>query len=142
MFRPNVTFGNRRINAGVKFSFPRGISLAKSLYMENSEWEVTNFRHYVYEIDSTDMHKTLDVFYPTFDITIDLKRRPRYYVVTLIIPLIWTSLISICGFLLPTESGERISLQITVFLSYMFLLLVVIDVVPPTANGFPIIGEI
>ena len=110
--------------------------------MENSEWEITGLRHHVYEKDSNDLDKDLEVFYPTFDITIDLKRRPVYYIVTLIIPLIWTAVISICGFLLPTESGERISLQITVFLSYMFLLLVLIDVLPPTANGFPIIGTV
>ena len=109
--------------------------------MENSEWEITGLRHNVSEIDINDSDYNLEAFYPTFDITIDLKRRSRYYVVTLIIPLIWIDLISICGFLLPTKSGERISLQITVFLSYMFLLLVLIDVLPPTANGFPIIGE-
>ena len=110
--------------------------------MENNEWEITGLRHHVYEIDSNDLHKDLEVFYPTFEITIDLKRRPAYYVVTLIVPLIWTAVISICGFLLPTESGERISVQITVYLSYMFLLLVLIDVLPPTAHGFPIIGRV
>ena len=125
---------------GVNFTFPRGVRLRRSLYMENSEWEVTDVSVNPYVMEAYDFGENFQVSYAAFDIIIELKRWPKYYVIVVIIPLFILAIISNLGYLLPTESGERVSLQVTVSLSFMFLLLVVVDVIPPTGTNFPILG--
>jgi hypothetical protein len=46
----------------------------------------------------------------------------------------------ISGFLLPAESGEKVSLEVTVLLSQSVFLLVISDFLPPSADNFPILG--
>ena len=47
------------------------------------------------------------------------------------------TLASCMVFMLPVESGEKVSLSITILLSYTVLLLVVSDVTPGTGSGQP-----
>lgn len=47
----------------------------------------------------------------------------------------------LAGFLLPPESGEKVSLEVTVLLSQAVFLLVISDFLPPSADNFPIIGN-
>ena len=42
--------------------------------------------------------------------------------------------------MLPVESGEKVSLEITVLLSLAVFMLVVSESVPPSSDNFPIIG--
>ena len=42
--------------------------------------------------------------------------------------------------MLPVESGEKISLEITVLLSLAVFMLVVSESMPPSSDNFPIIG--
>ena len=51
------------------------------------------------------------------------------------------SVLAIFCFLLPVESGEKVSLGITVLLSQAVELLVVSDILPPTSGNFPIIAS-
>ena len=57
------------------------------------------------------------------------------------VPILLVVSISVIGFLLPSESGEKVSLQLTSLLSYVLLLLVAVDIVPPVGGKFPIIGK-
>ena len=56
------------------------------------------------------------------------------------VPSILVSLISVIGFLLPIESGEKVSLQLTALLSYSLVFLVVVDIIPPIGGNFPVKG--
>lgn len=47
----------------------------------------------------------------------------------------------VSGFLLPPESGEKVSLEVTVLLSQAVFLLVISDFLPPSADNFPILGK-
>ncbi len=47
---------------------------------------------------------------------------------------------SVLVFILPVESGEKVSLSITIMLSYSVLLLVVSDVTPRSGTGQPLLG--
>ena len=104
----------------------------------NGEWEVlygalktfVEVLHFAGEDES----------YPVFFVELKLKRKPSFYVIILVLPSLLVSSISIVGFLLPSEAGEKVSLQLTSLLSYMLLLLVVVDIIPPIGGGFPIIG--
>jgi len=56
-------------------------------------------------------------------------------------PCMLTSSVAALGFLLPVESGEKVSLEITVLLSLAVFLLLVSESLPPSSEDFPIIGN-
>ena len=69
---------------------------------------------------------------PYMGISISVALGPRSILV---------SLISVIGFLLPSESGEKVSLQLTALLSYSLVFLVIVDTIPPVGGNFPLIGN-
>ena len=86
-------------------------------------------------------NEMMKVVYPTFRVVIELQRKSTFYVLILMVPIVLVASISIIGFLLPSEAGEKVSLQLTALLSYVLLLLVVVDIVPPVGGNFPMIGK-
>ena len=108
--------------------------------VQNGEWEFLSLN-----LDTSPrIARTGDatVTYAIFTVTMELQRKPSFYVMTLMIPSVLISLISVIGFLLPSESGEKVSLQLTALLSYSLLLTVLVDVVPPIGGNFPLIGKL
>merc|ERR1719494_924755 len=49
-------------------------------------------------------------------------------------------LLTVLSFLLPAESGERISMAITLFLSFAVFMLVISEMIPPTSDVIPLVG--
>ena len=70
------------------------------------------------------------------------QRRPSFYLLTMMFPCILTSAVAALTFMLPVESGEKVSLEITVLLSLAVFMLVVSESMPPSSDNFPIIGMI
>ena len=124
---------------GIKF-FPVVEVLTKNVFTENEEWEVLNLTLHTkpLEVSFDEMKK---IVYPTFSVVFQLQRKSTFYVLILMVPILLVASISVTGFLLPSESGEKVSLQLTSLLSYVLLLLVVVDIVPPVGGKFPIIGK-
>ena len=109
-------------------------------YVQNGEWEFLRVN-----LDTSPrITRTGDatVTYAIFTVTVELQRKPSFYVMTLMVPSVLISLISVIGFLLPSESGEKVSLQLTALLSYSLLLTVLVDIVPPIGGNFPLIGNV
>ncbi|XP_046437588.1 neuronal acetylcholine receptor subunit alpha-7-like isoform X2 [Daphnia pulex] len=78
---------------------------------------------------------------PYVDITfsIEIRRRTLYYFFNLIVPCVLIASMAVLGFTLPPESGEKLSLGVTVLLSLTFLLNSVTSSMPP-ASAQPLIG--
>ena len=107
--------------------------------VENGEWELVSLK-----LDTNPLVLTIAgsiVTYPMYTVTVELQRKPSFYVMILMLPSILVSLISVIGFLLPSESGEKFSLQLTALLSYSLLFLVIVDIIPPVGGNFPLIGN-
>ena len=51
------------------------------------------------------------------------------------------ALISIAGYLLPSEAGGKVSLQLTALLSYVLMFVMVVDIIPSIGGNFPILGK-
>ena len=132
--------GDYRAGEGIKF-FPVVEVLPKNVFTENEEWEVLNLTLHAkpLEVSFDEMKK---IVYPTFSAVFQLQRKSTFYVLILMVPILLVASISVIGFLLPSESREKVSLQLTSLLSYVLLLLVVVDIVPPVGGKFPIIGKI
>jgi len=74
----------------------------------------------------------------TFNIT--LRRKTLFYTVNLIIPVVGISSLSFLVFYLPSDSGEKVALTISILLSLTFFLLVLIETIPSTSLAMPLIG--
>lgn len=73
--------------------------------------------------------------------TMQLKRKDSYFIVTLLVPCILLMLVAQGVFWLPAESGEKVSLGVTVLLSFSVMGLVISDSTPRTSDFFPVLSK-
>ncbi|XP_061198308.1 acetylcholine receptor subunit alpha-1-B-like [Saccostrea echinata] len=107
-----------------------------SSFRTHNEWDVVDsaaVRHNIYYGCCPDP-------YPDVTFHIHIRRKPFFYVVTIIFPCILINMLSFLGFVLPPFSGEKISLQVTVLLSITVFLLLVQDKFPSAAENFPLLA--
>uniref|UniRef100_A0A672L221 Cholinergic receptor nicotinic alpha 10 subunit n=1 Tax=Sinocyclocheilus grahami TaxID=75366 RepID=A0A672L221_SINGR len=78
--------------------------------------------------------------YPDVTYTLKLKRRASFYVFNLLIPCVMISFLAPLGFYLPADSGEKVSLGVTVMLALTVFQLLVAEIMPPSEN-VPLIGK-
>ncbi|KAL3090094.1 hypothetical protein niasHS_006546 [Heterodera schachtii] len=72
---------------------------------------------------------------------IRLRRKTLFYTIVLIIPTVLMAFLSMAVFFLPTDSGEKMTLTISVLLSIVVFLLVVSKIMPPTSSTIPLIAK-
>lgn len=70
-----------------------------------------------------------------------LERKAHYYVLNLLVPAAFLIVMTLAVFLLPADSGEKVSLGITVLLSFSVLLLIIMDTTPRNSDHTPILCE-
>ena len=70
-----------------------------------------------------------------------LKRKPRFYLINIVAPCLLMSILDLLVFYLPPNSGEKVSLGITVLLAYSVFLLLIAENVPKTSECVPLIGK-
>ena len=108
-----------------------------SNYVESGEWElkritvVRNVR--VYPCCPEEPFPDV-IFY------IYIRRRILYYLINILIPCILLSIISVMTFWLPPDSGEKVTLSITVLLAYSVFMLLIAENIPATSEMVPLIG--
>uniref|UniRef100_A0A7N8X384 Neuronal acetylcholine receptor subunit alpha-7-like n=1 Tax=Mastacembelus armatus TaxID=205130 RepID=A0A7N8X384_9TELE len=106
-------------------------------YMLNGEWdllEVPGDRHEVF-------YDCCAEPYPDVTFVVTLRRRTLFYALNLLIPCVLLSSMTLLVFLLPANSGEKISLGITVLLSLTVFMLMVAEIMPATSDSVPLIGQ-
>uniref|UniRef100_A0A452S1F5 Cholinergic receptor nicotinic alpha 7 subunit n=1 Tax=Ursus americanus TaxID=9643 RepID=A0A452S1F5_URSAM len=79
--------------------------------------------------------------YPDVTFTVTIRRRTLYYGLNLLIPCVLISALALLVFLLPADSGEKISLGITVLLSLTVFMLLVAEIMPATSDSVPLIAQ-
>ncbi|CAL1544380.1 unnamed protein product, partial [Lymnaea stagnalis] len=102
-------------------------------YIPNGEWEL---------VSSSVVREAPQFGEESFSrlvITMNFKRRPRFYLVNVIVPVIFMSILSSFVFMLPEDSGERASFSITVLLSLSLFMGIVSGQLPKNADTLPVI---
>ncbi|KAL9874207.1 neuronal acetylcholine receptor subunit alpha-7-like isoform 2-T2 [Glossina fuscipes fuscipes] len=107
-----------------------------SSYVLNGEWELLGVPG-----------KRNEIYYnccpePYIDITftIIIRRRTLYYFFNLIIPCVLIASMALLGFTLPPDSGEKLSLGVTILLSLTVFLNMVAETMPATSDAVPLLG--
>ncbi|XP_048749154.1 neuronal acetylcholine receptor subunit alpha-3-like [Ostrea edulis] len=129
----SLTFGSWIYSSKYLDLVKEGDELDISYFVAHNEWQVVEsaiIKHNIYYNCCSD---------PFQDITfhIHIRRKPVFYVVTIILPCLLINMLTAAGFVLPSFSGEKISLQVTVFLSLTVYLLLIQDILPSSSENFP-----
>ncbi|XP_052776116.1 acetylcholine receptor subunit alpha-1-B-like [Mya arenaria] len=72
---------------------------------------------------------------PMMIFTLDIERKPSYVVINIILPLLVLLGLNSCVFLLPSDSGEKTSFAVTVFLSFVVFATIVHQTLPPNSDN-------
>ena len=80
---------------------------------------------------------------PYYDIyfNITIRRKTLFYTVNLIIPCVNISFLSVLVFFLPSDSGEKLTLGISILVALLVFYLLLIELIPPTSIVIPLIGK-
>uniref|UniRef100_A0A8C1SSE4 Neuronal acetylcholine receptor subunit alpha-7 n=1 Tax=Cyprinus carpio TaxID=7962 RepID=A0A8C1SSE4_CYPCA len=106
-------------------------------FMPNGEWDlvgVPGTRNELY-------YDCCKEPYPDVTFVVTIRRRTLYYALNLLVPCVLLSSMTLLIFLLPADSGEKISLGITVLLSLTVFMLLVAEIMPATSDSIPLIGQ-
>ncbi|XP_022538743.2 cholinergic receptor, nicotinic, alpha 11 [Astyanax mexicanus] len=106
-------------------------------YMPNGEWDLVGVPGSRNEI----FYDCCKEPYPDVTFVVTIRRRTLYYALNLLIPCVLLSSMTLLIFLLPADSGEKISLGITVLLSLTVFMLLVAEIMPATSDSIPLIGQ-
>ncbi|XP_076656545.1 nicotinic acetylcholine receptor alpha1 [Halictus rubicundus] len=79
--------------------------------------------------------------FPDIVFNITLRRKTLFYTVNLIIPCVGISFLSVLVFYLPSDSGEKVSLSISILLSLTVFFLLLAEIIPPTSLTVPLLGK-
>ncbi|XP_053696117.1 neuronal acetylcholine receptor subunit alpha-7-like [Sabethes cyaneus] len=107
-----------------------------SSFITNGEWELLGVPG-----------KRNEIYYnccpePYIDITfaILIRRKTLYYFFNLIVPCVLIASMALLGFTLPPDSGEKLSLGVTILLSLTVFLNMVAETMPATSDAVPLLG--
>ncbi|XP_038110407.1 neuronal acetylcholine receptor subunit alpha-7 isoform X1 [Culex quinquefasciatus] len=78
--------------------------------------------------------------YVDITFTIQIRRRTLYYFFNLIVPCVLISSMALLGFTLPPDSGEKLTLGVTILLSLTVFLNLVAETLPQVSDAIPLLG--
>ena len=115
---------------------PRGIDL-KDYYL-NVEWDIIN----VTALRKLKSYSCCpDTQYADIMFFLTLRRRTLFYTINLIMPCISISALTVLVFYLPSDSGEKITLSISILFALTVFFLLLSELNPPTSIVIPLIGK-
>ncbi|XP_014616022.1 PREDICTED: neuronal acetylcholine receptor subunit alpha-7 isoform X2 [Polistes canadensis] len=90
---------------------------------------------------NTIVYKCCPEPYVDVTFTIQIRRRTLYYFFNLIVPCVLISSMALLGFTLPPDSGEKLTLGVTILLSLTVFLNLVAETLPQVSDAIPLLGS-
>ncbi|XP_046378429.2 neuronal acetylcholine receptor subunit alpha-7-like [Haliotis rufescens] len=111
---------------------PINNSIGLDLFNANSQWDImyTSAQRVINEANNTS--------YPFVNFKMTLKRKPSLAILTTLLPVLMLGLVNVVVFLIPVESGEKLSFAITVLLSFTVSLSFVTGLLPQNGDSIPV----
>lgn len=107
------------------------------MFDKNTEWELKSARAQRNEVK----YKCCPSPYVDITYTFEFRRKPLYYIMTIVFPSMLLALLASISFLFPANSGERVSLVISVLLGLVVFMLIVNERTPVTSDTVPMITQ-
>ena len=105
-------------------------NVLKTRYYEHGEWKLTKTRVRQGKVDA----------FSVIAVDLTLERKPTFLIVNILLPIIFMSFLNLLVFMLPVESGEKLSYAITVLLSIAVFLTLVGDNLPKNSNPMSVLS--
>lgn len=96
--------------------FSGGLPVDYYNYVENSVWDIVSTGAYASPESEVESEVTF---------SLHLRRKPLYYVMNLILPIILLGVINLFAFVIPADAGEKMSFSVTVFLAFAVFLSII-----------------
>nr|NP_001190977.1 nicotinic acetylcholine receptor subunit precursor [Ciona intestinalis]BAJ65312.1 nicotinic acetylcholine receptor subunit [Ciona intestinalis] len=109
----------------------------ETMYEESGEWLILKtgcWKHYIKYDCCRGPYVDMTYYFI-------LQRRPLYLVINILFPTMLFSYLTCAVFYLPSDAGEKITLSISLLLSLIVFLLVIVEAIPSTANGVPLLCQ-
>lgn len=90
--------------------------------------------HGTWDIIEKELKSHLDSTMSYISVDIKMKRRPAFAVINIVLPMVFMVILNLLVFILPVDSGERVSYSITVLLAIAVFLTLVGDNLPKTST--------
>lgn len=100
----------------------------------NPQWNILGTSAYVYNESFPDGTTYESVFYNIY-----LARKPGFFVNIIVVPCTMLTVVALFMFCLPADSGEKVSLGVTVLLSFSVFQLLVADIIPRSSDQIPLL---
>ncbi|XP_071092805.1 neuronal acetylcholine receptor subunit alpha-7-like [Haliotis cracherodii] len=101
---------------------------------ENGEWNVAG----VVARNETELTQIYKAHYKS--VAIIVRRRPLYYVVNLLLPMLLISTLNPLVFLVKAETGEKLSTSLTLFLSFTMFISLLSGMLPQTSTSTSLVS--
>ncbi|CAC5370275.1 CHRNA6 [Mytilus coruscus] len=99
-------------------------------YIENNIWAMT----------STSVQTKRILGSSEIVFTINLRRKPTYYIVNIILPLTFLGILNSLVLIIPADAGEKMSYSVTVFLSFAVFLTMITVQLPVNSESTSILS--
>ena len=108
-----------------------------SNFVSNGEWELINVK----AVRNVVTYPCCPEPFPDVTFYIHIRRRTLYYTYNVIIPCVMLSTLTLSGFWMRPDSGEKVTLGLTVLLAFSVFMLLVAENMPATSSFVPLIGN-
>lgn len=125
----------KEIGPGEESMIPMGVDLCN--YSPNVEWDIIN----VTAVKRNKYYVCCPEPYPYLLFNVTIRRKTLFYTINLIMPIVAISTVTVLVFYLPSNSGEKITLSISILLALTVFFLLLSDISPPTSIVIPLLGK-
>jgi hypothetical protein len=116
-------------NTEIRLSAPTK-TVYQTYFIENGQWIIRSTSSEAYD------YATLSIA----SFKLELERRSQFFVVNIVIPIAFLAAMNLFVFVLPVESGEKISYAITVLLAIAVFLTLVGDNMPKSSKSMSVLS--
>ena len=107
-------------------------------YIPHGEWTI--MKTSVYSVNKIYPYYLTESF-PEIYCTIYIRRKYTFYFMYILLPCLMLSGVLLMIFIIPADSGEKVSLGVSILVAISVFLLLVAGNVPDTSDAIPIIGK-
>ncbi|XP_063723389.1 neuronal acetylcholine receptor subunit beta-3-like isoform X2 [Symsagittifera roscoffensis] len=122
----------------IQHPVPTVSSMSLESYIPNSQWDLVSAR-----MTNTTRKARLGSTLKEFEVivyTLEMRRKPQFFVYTLVLPCLILTLLTVLSVLLPVESGEKMGLGVTILLAQVVNLMILSGLIPTSSQNFPELG--